>query len=69
MTKEMTKPRAEFLRGAKEPKGISAVDYYPPAKWALEKGYVTVTVGRFGGSTYRITPDGEAAILRAGDHP
>ncbi len=67
MNREVTAPRAAFLRDAKDPTGVHAVEEYKPAQWAIAKGYVTVTVGRMGGRVHRITPAGEAALLRAGE--
>ena len=62
--KEATAPRVEFLKKART--GTTSVDYYPPVKWAIGKGFVTETRGKFGGTTYRITPEGEAFLTQAG---
>jgi len=62
--KEATAPRVEFLKKART--GTTSVNYYPPAKWAAEKGYATVVKGKWGGETYTITPAGEDFLKRAG---
>jgi hypothetical protein len=65
--KEATAPRVTFLKEARPEHGVHAVEEYPPAKWAIDKGYVTVFVGKFGGRTHKITPEGEAFLLRTGN--
>ncbi len=62
---KMSPARAKFLLEARA--GVHAVESYAPAKWAIEKGYVTVDEGRFGSRMHRITPEGEAALRRAGE--
>lgn len=61
MTCKLTPARAEFLRAASSSDGVRAVDYYPPVKWALSRGYVKATPQRMGGAIYHITAVGKAA--------
>lgn len=58
--------RMEFLKSAREERGVHAVEQYPPAKWAIEKGYVRLVEGRMGGRQHFITPAGEEAYKQAG---
>lgn len=64
MKENLSAPRVEFLKQARDPRGVYAVEYYGPAKWALKEGYVKLD----GAGTRRhfITPEGEAALKRAG---
>ncbi len=66
-TKEkISPPRIAFLKEARQERGASAVEQYPPAKWAIEKGYVRLVEGRWGGRQHFITPEGEEALKIAG---
>jgi len=64
---EATGPRVAFLKEARASQGVYAVEGYAPAKWAIAKTYVTVTVGRFGSRIHKTTPEGEAFLLRTGN--
>jgi hypothetical protein len=64
---QATGPRIIFLKEARVEQGVHAVEEYAPAKWAIAKGYVTMTEGRFGGRTHKITTEGEAFLLRTGN--
>ena len=64
---EATGPRVIFLKEARGPQGVHAVEEYAPAKWALSRAYVTVIEGKFGGRVHKITPEGEAFLLRTGN--
>lgn len=60
--REVTPARREFLqRAASGERGTYAVDYYPPAQWALARGYVErVGLGPGSEHRYRITDAGRA---------
>ena len=60
--KEMTKARREFLTETSKAGGRISVDFYPPVKWAMAKGYVTLKTGQFGSTTYFITEAGHEAL-------
>lgn len=59
---QATPARVEFLqRAAMVGRGTYAVDYYPPAKWALARGYVErAGLGPGSEHLYRITDAGRA---------
>ena len=59
---QATPARVEFLqRAAMRDRGTYAVDYYPPLKWALTRGYVERTgIGPGREHRYRITDAGRA---------
>lgn len=61
---KLTPARAQFLRDAQAERGVHAVEHYPPAKWALEKGYVRLVEGRLSSRQHFITPEGAAALQR-----
>jgi hypothetical protein len=64
--KKMSQARKEFLTEASEPRGKIAVDYYPPVKWAVAQGFVTLKkTGTFGSTTYFITETGKEALKEA----
>lgn len=58
--REVTPARCEFMRrAAMGERGTYAVDYYPPAKWALARGYAErVGLGPGSEHRYRITDAG-----------
>ncbi len=65
MKEKISPARIEFLKQAREARGVHAVEEYPPAKWAIAQKLVTVVEGRFGSRVHHITPEGEEAHKRA----
>jgi hypothetical protein len=61
MKNELSKARRDFLQEASNAAGTKAVEYYPPLKWALAKGYVEGRQHRFS-TTYYITDAGKAVL-------
>jgi hypothetical protein len=66
---KISAPRIEFLKQAREARGVHAVEEYQPAKWAIAQGYVKLVEGRMGSRVHHITPEGEEALKRAGVTP
>ena len=59
--KQATPARVEFMKLATRERGTYAVSYYPPAKWALARGYVErIGTGPGSESNYKITDTGRA---------
>lgn len=65
--REVTSARVELMQLAMHERGTFAVDYYPPAKWALARGYVEI-VG-LGSNRYRITDAGRQWLAAATSTP
>lgn len=64
---KLTKARREMLTDLLDgPK--SGADHYPPNRWAVAQGYVSVANAKYGGSIFAITDLGRDALQKDRDH-
>lgn len=67
MAEKMTKARREMLADLLDgPK--TGVMHYPPNKWALAQGYVSVRETTLGARVFTITDLGRAALQKDTNH-